>query len=61
MKRLAIKLSFLTVLSGLFLAGLTATAGTAAPRFWACCSGGDVTCCGKSCSIGPPSGCNALN
>ena len=51
MKKIVVKLSFLTVLSGLYLAGLSATTRTITPGFQACCKGGGATCCGASCTI----------
>ena len=60
MKKLAIKLSFLSVLSGLYLAGLSAAAAPVTPRFLACCTAGETTCCGRTCAIGPYS-CTATN
>lgn len=60
MKKIVVKLSLLTVLSGLYLAGLSANAGTVTPKLTACCSHGGASCCGASCSI-DKNGCNATN
>jgi hypothetical protein len=60
MKKITVKLSFLTILSGLYLAGLSANAGTVTTNLRACCSGGGASCCGTTCKIGP-GGCSATN
>ena len=60
MKRTIVKLSLLTVLSGLYLSGLSANAGTITTKLRACCSTAGTSCCGTTCKIGPD-GCSATN
>lgn len=61
MKKIVVKLSLLTVLSGLCFVGLNANAQTHQTNLSkACCSTAGTKCCGTTCAIGPK-GCSATD
>jgi hypothetical protein len=60
MKKIVVKLSLLTALSCLYVAGLSANAGTITTSLKACCSHGGTSCCGATCKI-DEGGCSATN